>query len=65
MADVSKASGYAITGASVNTANAPKFVAYAVTGQGEIREMISKLTVYAVTIGTAGAAARPQVFVCT
>jgi hypothetical protein len=64
MADVSKLSGYAVTGGSDTNAIASKLNAYAVTGGSDKAALVAKLTAYAVIV-LPTSATRPQVFVCT
>lgn len=68
MADVSKVSGYAVTGGHSDKLTAAKLVAYAVTNDADTYMSASKLVAYAVTGDTGGgtpSVVRPQVFTCT
>jgi hypothetical protein len=64
MADISKASGYAVTGGSDTSAIVTKLTAYAVTDTPSTVVTISKLVGYTVIVDSSNNA-RPQVFVCT
>lgn len=64
MADISKLSGYAVTGASDKAATVAKLSGYAIAGASDKAATIAKLTAYAV-VSTAVNVSRPQIAVMT